>query len=166
MTSGTTTTFGAELVTTAPFAAAAGHWIQLWLYQGDEVMAGSGGQDIYQVPVRFPANKRVTATGRRFIRGAAHSRHEAGAPESPDTAAPAHKPIRLPLPARPLILGITGNLILDPYDLARRFFFNIYLNGRFFPYHFKHSAIYIYWDHHGCFQIPLNIGEPAPVRAP
>jgi hypothetical protein len=160
VTYGTTTTFGAELVTAAPFAAAAGHWIQLWLYQGDEVIAGSGGQDIYQVPIHLSADKRITATGRRFIRASVHSRHETGALESPDTAAPAHIPIRLPLPVRPLILGITGNLITDPYDLARRFFFNIYLNGHSFLYHFKHPAIHIYWDHHGCFQIPLNIGEP------
>jgi hypothetical protein len=152
-----TTHFGAELITTASFFAAAGRWIQLWLYQGNEVIAGSGGQDIYLVQTRVSPNERITATGRRFIHITAPAHNEAGAPESKETAAPAHTPIQLALPIQPLILGVTGNLISDPHELARRFFFNIYLNGHLFLFHLKHPSADIYWDHHGYFQIPLPL---------
>jgi hypothetical protein len=142
----TPASFGAELITALPLSVPANHWFQLLLYQGNEVVPGSGGQDIYPTETHLETEQRAAATGRRVI-------HRTAAAQ----AAPPCVQIRLAPPFFRLAVGITGSLKLDVWDFCRCFSLNVFWRGQTMQLDLKKQPFNIYWDHHGHFQIPLRV---------
>ncbi|MDR1204673.1 MAG: hypothetical protein LBL26_04215 [Peptococcaceae bacterium] len=143
----TSASFGAELITALPLSVPANHWFQLLLYQGNEVVPGSGGQDIYPAEIRLETGRRAAATGRRAI-------HRTAAAQ----AAPPCAQIRLTPPFHKLAIGITGSLKLDVWDFCRCFSLNIFWRDQMIPFYLKKQLMNVYWDCRGHFQVPLIIG--------
>jgi hypothetical protein len=164
------TTVGAELIATQLFSFKAGHWFQVFLYYGEEVVPGSGGRDIYDFPGKFHINQRVTATGRRRT-------HTAGAAFVRETWNPAALPVPPCSPAvlnlppgdsifqgselprgvfQNLALGLVSNLPMDPRALSHFFSLRLYVNGYVFPLNLEWFCGGIFYERKGMFQILIN----------
>jgi hypothetical protein len=139
--------FGAELMAAVPLSFAAKHWFQLILYQGDEVVPGSGGQDLYEAGAFIEPSRRAAATGRSAVYRV---------PVATAAATPFF-PIHISPPFRRIAIGLTSSLNLDIWDFSRCFSLSVYWRGRFVRMDLNKPKLNIYWDRHGHFQIPLSV---------